>query len=76
VQAACVRTATGHATEIAVPIRYLNEKQGRPWRRFRLNVGVDDYDDAPGTRGAQLMWRPNWTHTDSYAGSGTVRKAQ
>jgi hypothetical protein len=75
VRAACVKTPTGHATEIAVPVAYLSEKQGGPWRRFRLNVGVDDYDDlTPGARGVQLMWHPNWSHSESFAGSGTFRR--
>jgi len=70
VKAVCVATEGGYSTEIAVPVRYLNEKQGGPWEAFRLNIAVDDFDgdfDA----GAQLWWRPDWRTPMNYAGSGT-----
>ncbi len=73
VQAICVKTATGHAVEIAVPAAYLNEKQGEPWKAFRLNIAVDDYDEATGP-GAQIWWRPDWRRALTYPGSGTFQR--
>jgi hypothetical protein len=73
VQAICIKTATGHATEIAIPLTYLNDKQGEAWTRFRLNVAVDDHDE-PTAPGAQIWWRPDWRASSTYAGSGTFKK--
>ena len=73
VQAVCVRTEKGHNTEIAVPVRYLNEKQGESWKGFRLNIAVDDFD-APEGPGSQIWWRPDWRRALNYPGSGTFRR--
>lgn len=67
-------TGTGYATEIAVPVAWLSEKQGRDWEAFRLSIAVDD-SDLPGTV-AQLWWLPEWRGNKTYAGSGTFRKAR
>jgi len=75
VEAVCTRTPGGHVTEIAVPVRYLNEKQGREWEAFRLNIAVDDFD-GPQDAGAQLWWRPDWRSPATYAGSGTFRRGR
>jgi len=69
---ACVQTPTGHNTEIAIPASYLDGRQGRSWRAFRLNVAVDDFD-KPG-RGAQLWWRPDWRTARTRPGSGTFHR--
>jgi len=73
VQAICVKMATGHVTEIAIPATYLNEKQGEPWTAFRLNIAMDDYDDPAGPL-AQIWWRPDWRYALTYPGSGTFRR--
>jgi hypothetical protein len=72
----CVSRPTdrGYATEIAVPVAWLNGKQGRDWEAFRLSVAVDDAD-LSGTV-AQLWWLPEWRGNKTYAGSGTFRKAR
>jgi hypothetical protein len=75
VKMACVRTETGHATEIAVPVEWLNQRQGQAWDGFRLNIAVDDFDSAEDS-GSQIWWRPDWRSPESYAGSGTFQKTQ
>jgi esterase/lipase len=69
---ACVVTDTGHITEVAIPVSYLNKMQGEPWKEFRLNIAVDDYDS--GKDGKQLWWRPHWRSKDNFVGSGTFRR--
>ena len=73
VRAICVPTETGHVTEIAIPVAYLDEMQGGDWREFRLNIAVDDFD-GPADTGAQIWWRPDWRGEGNYAGSGTFRR--
>ena len=72
-RAVCLRTPTGHATEIAVPIEYLNEYQGGAWKAFRLNVAADDLDAA--REGVQIRWRPAWQGGMDYPGSGRFVKS-
>jgi len=80
VRAVSRKTANGHATEAAIPVAYLDGKQGGQWQRLRLNIAIDDLDAAdaqPGTgamRGAQIWWRPDWRSSKDYAGSGTFRR--
>ncbi len=72
-QCVSVVTPAGHNTEIAIPISYLNQRQGGKWKDFRLNVGVNDFDAA--TEGAYRQWRPDWRKGKSFVGTGTfVRK--
>jgi hypothetical protein len=73
VKAVCVKTPDGHAAEIAIPASYLNERQGGSWKRFRMNVCVDDYDAAAGPLKA-LWWRPDWRSGETFAGSGTFER--
>lgn len=58
-KAVCVRTTRGHNTEIAIPVSYLNARQGKSWENFRLNIGVADFD-APTGPGVGIAWRPDW----------------
>lgn len=63
----------GLAAEFAIPVSYLNEKQGRDWEHFCVNVIQVDVD--PGDNPRALSWRPQWFGFENYAGSGTfVRK--
>ena len=73
VQAICAKTDGGHNTEIAIPLSYLDEKQGRKWEEFRLNIGVDDFDDAAGKL-AQIWWQPNWRRSQDRPGSGIFKR--
>lgn len=71
---ACARTALGLRVEIAIPVAWLNEKQGGPWNAFRLNIAQLDIDDAPAPR-IGIWWRPRWESPQNFYGSGTfVRK--
>jgi len=75
-KAVTLTTAKGHVTEIAVPLKYLDERQGEPWKRFRLNIAVSDHDregtESPGA--AHIWWRPDWRMPSNYDGSGTFRR--
>ena len=72
VRAICVPTEAGHNTEIAIPLSYFEERQGKKWREFRLNIAVDDYDEQTGPL-SQLWWQPDWRDALNYPGSGTFR---
>jgi hypothetical protein len=72
-QAACRRTPTGHVTEIAVPVSYLDGLQGGAWEAVRVNVCVDDFDHPLDT-GAQIWWRPDWRSPLNFSGSGTLTR--
>ena len=71
-QAVCVKTPTGHVTEIAIPGAYLDGQQGRAWQEFRLGLAVDD-SDVPG-EAVQLWWLPDWRRSQHIPGSGTFRR--
>lgn len=73
-KAVCVKTADGHRTEAAIPVAWLDQKQGGPWKEFRLNVAVDDQDDPDGKISRLLWWRPDWRSPANFEGSGTFRK--
>ena len=64
---ACRRTDTGLAAEIAIPVVWLNDKQGGPWKAVRLDVSMTDVDGESKT---MLRWRPRWDGS-GIAGSGT-----
>ena len=68
-----IKTDEGFATEIAIPVRYLNESQRREWKQFRLNIFQNDRDEPVGPH-AQIDWRPDWRSDESYAGSGTFER--
>jgi hypothetical protein len=73
VKAVCVKTETGHNTEIAIPVSYLKEMHGGDWKQFRLNVAVNDFDAVAGPLKA-TWWRPDWRSPQTYAGSGTFER--
>jgi hypothetical protein len=65
---ACKITDEGFNAEIAVPQRYIIEKQGENWDRIRLNVIIHDKD---GNINRRLSWMPEWGNDEDYIGSGT-----
>lgn len=74
-KAVCIATTTGHNTEIAIPLSYLNEKAGGPWSAVRVNVVVNDFDDDPkGFTGDKLWWQPDWRSPANTWGSGTLQR--
>jgi hypothetical protein len=42
------RTETGYAVEIAVPATWLDERQGKPWQKIRIELSVQDYAEEGG----------------------------
>ena len=72
VKATCVTNARGYTAEIAVPVSYFEQRQGKDWQRLRLNIAIDDYDDKGGL--AQLWWRSDWRDEPVLPGSGTFAK--
>jgi hypothetical protein len=73
VKAVCVKTPTGMAEEIAIPVSYLNDRQGGAWTGFRMNLTVDDFDAVAGPLKAH-WWRPDWRYAETFAGSGTFQR--
>jgi hypothetical protein len=47
----------GYTAELAVPSRFLDERAGGAWERFRLNVILQDY--GPDGEGHSHEWRPS-----------------
>jgi hypothetical protein len=64
----CVRTKTGYQAELAVPISYIEEKQGKDWQSIRINVGIDNTEDGREVR--RSSWQPSWRSDDNILGSG------
>lgn len=64
------RIEGGYAIEAAVPAGYLDERQGGPWKAFRLNLGAYDWDSPRGPA-SSIWWQPRWDHEANYPGSGT-----
>ena len=74
-RAVSVPTPTGHITEAAIPVSYLNDKQGSAWQYLRVNIAVDDFDHGKnGTQNSQIWWYPDWRTPESFTGSGTFIK--
>ncbi|MBE7559754.1 metallophosphoesterase [bacterium] len=74
IRCASVKTSDGYAFEAAIPASVLNDRQGGPWKAFRLNVGVYDTDVPDGSYGS-IWWQPRWETDANVTGSGTfVRK--
>jgi len=47
----------GYTAELAVPRRFLDERAGGAWERFRLNLLLQDY--GPDGVGHSYEWRPS-----------------
>ncbi len=73
---ACIRTESGYAAEVAIPMGYITNLQGTNWDAVRVNVTVGDFDGSPEDRrnAAQLQWRPDWRGSNTYSGSGTFER--
>ncbi|MEE2679869.1 MAG: metallophosphoesterase [Myxococcota bacterium] len=76
VRRAARRTPGGYAAELAIPVAVLDERQGRPWDAFRMNVSVQDFD-AEGNHVGTVWWRPSrmGLSTTPISGSGTFVRA-
>lgn len=74
-KAVCNVTATGHNTEIAIPIAYLNSKAGKPWTDIRINIVVNDLDsNTKGAKVKKTWWRPDWRTANDIRGSGNFER--
>lgn len=58
VREATRRTPNGYAFEVVIPANWLDEQQGKAWKSFRLDVGLQDMNEA-GTYAVTHWWRPN-----------------
>lgn len=63
----CVRHEKGYAAEVAVPLHYIKQLQGENWKSVRVNIVVQDKDQAGSER---IFWQPNWRESDHVTGSG------
>ena len=61
---------------MAVPVAYLNERQGVDWKGVRMNFAMIDVDAVPGEAmdRTALFWKPRWSSRMNYAGSGSFRR--
>lgn len=67
--------AEGYAAHVRIPNRVLDAMRNGagPWSAIRLNLAVDDVDDASDAR-SQLWWQPDWRTELHRPGSGTLIK--
>jgi hypothetical protein len=69
-------TPRGYSAELAVPRAWLDERQGKAWQAFRLEVTQQDYD-AEGVEHLTHIWRPSRYGTSEalpVKGSGTFER--
>ena len=70
------RSKNGYHAEVAIPLSYIKSMQGgEDWQGFRLNVGIQDYDQDFQHQ-SMIVWRPSWRGEQNYVGSGIFRKAK
>lgn len=62
------RTENGYQLEIAIPHTLLNEKQGKDWENFRLNISAMNKSKNL-NNAVRFSWQQNWS--DGVPGSGT-----
>jgi hypothetical protein len=61
--------ADGYAVEFALPLAYLQERQGNDWRTARINIVVQDWDSGRAEK-PRYFWQPDWRGRDNRVGSG------
>lgn len=74
VRCVCAPAPDGYTAEVAIPVSYLEERQGKDWDGFRLNLSVSDYDDIFAAPHAAIWWRPEWSSAEDMPRSGTFRR--
>jgi predicted phosphodiesterase len=62
------QTKDGYQVEVAIPHSWLNERQGKSWEHFRLNVSVLNKNKNL-INAVRYSWQQNWS--DGVPGSGT-----
>jgi hypothetical protein len=65
----CRATEGGYRLEAAIPISYLEERQGENWQTLRLNFIVQDRDTGEQDP-KRFTWMPDWRGTENRVGSG------
>lgn len=67
----------GFEAEFAIPVAYLNDRQGGDWKSVHLNVAFSDFDRADARDGATILhWRPQWSERKLSRDFGIFTKAE
>ncbi len=72
-QLKCVSVVGGYQLELAIPISYIQERQGPNWETFRLNVMIQDRDTADGDV-HRYFWQPEWRSANRVGAGMFFRK--
>jgi predicted alpha/beta superfamily hydrolase len=72
-KAISIITKEGYNSEIAIPVSYMLDKQGKTWKEFRINICQNDIAGINGQI-IKRWWQPGWDTKDNYNGSGTFKK--
>ncbi len=67
---ACRPTDKGYVLELAIPMDYLQQKQGYSWETVRFNLMVQDSDSGE-AEPLRLFFQPPWNGNENRIGSGT-----
>jgi poly(3-hydroxybutyrate) depolymerase len=62
------KTGDGYAVEIAVPVAYVQAKQGGPWKDVAFNIAIDN-SNKDGTH-VETCWHPDWLKESMRSGTG------
>jgi hypothetical protein len=54
----------GYVLEAAIPMSYIQEKQGENWQSLRINMGVRDAD-SDANEAPIYTWNPDWKRIGS-----------
>ena len=73
VQRVCKVVEGGYIMEMALPISYIQEKQGENWQHIRMNILITDYDDQMASKTLNWLF-PNWRSKENVIGSGVFSK--
>lgn len=65
----CEATEDGYVLEASIPLEYIRQRQGAPWRHLRINWFVQD-EDPDTERKPRYWWQPDWRSDDNLLGSG------
>jgi len=73
VEGHCAVVADGYVAMLSMPVGYLHERQGDPWRVFRLNVRINTVD-AIGGPAVETCWQAPWEKFHSRIDTGIFRR--
>ncbi len=65
----CKATEEGYLLETAVPLSYIEEKQGANWQSVRINFVMQDQDAGENEK-PRYTFKPDWRSNDNRIGSG------